>query len=154
MSGPHVYVGIDPGCSGGIAIKSQDGWELFSLKEPGNDVVALKRALALSDSSGAPLLAVLEEVGGFIGKPQPGSAMFKFGTSYGRAQGILEALHIPYRLVKPQRWQTGISGVAGLKGAERKRALCAEARRRHPDIKVTMMTCDSILLADFASSLP
>ena len=157
MSAPTIYVGIDPGAKGAIAMCCLEyGHRVFKLsaklddgRQP--DIVLAHRLLTTHRAFGQPVVAYLEEVGGFIaGRPAPGSAMFNFGTGYGRIQGAFEALGLPYRLVRPQVWQKGISGVAGLQGKDRKRALCAEARRLYPDLNPTLETCDAILLMHYA----
>jgi hypothetical protein len=56
---------------------------------------------------------------------------------------------MPLRLVRPQEWQQGLSGVGKLKGPARKRALLAEAKRRHPSVKLTLETADAALIADY-----
>lgn len=156
MSVPTIYVGIDPGAKGAIAICGDCKHHVFRLGAKTDDGTPPDTAFALylralHESTGQPVVAYLEEVGGFIaGRPAPGSAMFNFGTGYGRIQGAFEALSLPYRLVRPQVWQKGISGVAGLQGKDRKRALCAEARRLYPDLNPTLETCDAILLMHYA----
>ena len=156
MSVPTIYVGIDPGAKGAIAMCAEGEHRVFRLGAKTDDGAPPDTAFALylrarHEHSGQPIVAYLEEVGGFIaGRPAPGSAMFNFGTGYGRIQGAFEALSLPYRLVRPQVWQKGISGVAGLQGKDRKRALCAEARRLYPDLNPTLETCDAILLMHYA----
>lgn len=155
MSGPTIYVGIDPGAKGALALVGPNGHEVFNFASKHDDgpadVSAVRRIKKLAEESGMPVVVMLEEVGGFIaGRPAPGSAMFNFGTSFGRLQGALEMADIGYRLVRPQVWQKGISRVAGLQGADRKRALQAEALRLYPALKPTLATCDAILLMDYA----
>lgn len=106
---------------------------------------------ALAGCNPAEAIIYLEKVGGFIaGKSLPGSSMFKMGENFGIWQGLAMALGVRLVLVRPQDWQAGISGTTGKKGAERKRALHAEAVRRFPNFKVTLDNCDALLIADFA----
>lgn len=153
MSGPMTYVGIDPGASGCIAIQPSTGGskQLFKLDRPGEDKAALEHLVYLADGQ-QNIICFLERVGGFVGKSQPGSAMFNFGKGVGRLEGLMEAYNIPYRQVVPQVWQKGIPGIAGLEGADRKRALKAEAVRRFPNIKVTLDNCDALLILDYAKT--
>jgi hypothetical protein len=95
-------------------------------------------------------VAYIEQVGGFIGKPQPGSAMFKFGQNYGRWLGILETLEIRTVLVRPQVWQKTIGLGSTLKGPERKRALRDIAKRLYPQHGVTLANCDALLILEHA----
>jgi hypothetical protein len=95
-------------------------------------------------------VAYIEQVGGFIGKPQPGSAMFKFGQNYGRWLGILETLEIRTVLVRPQTWQKTIGLGSTLKGPDRKRALRDIAKRLYPTHNVTLANCDALLILEHA----
>jgi hypothetical protein len=152
VSGPMTYVGIDPGASGCIAVQTSLGERRqFKLDKPGADLEAFKWLKEVEDGQDN-LIVFLERVGGFVGRAQPGSAMFNFGKGVGRLEGIMEALAIPYRQVVPQVWQKGIPGVAGLDGPDRKRALRAEAVRRFPNIKVTLDNCDALLILDYAKT--
>ncbi len=76
--------------------------------------------------------------------------MFKFGTSYGRALGSLEALQIRTVLVRPQVWQKTIGLGSTLKGPQRKRALRDVAKRLYPTHKVTLANCDALLILEHA----
>jgi hypothetical protein len=76
--------------------------------------------------------------------------MFKFGTSYGRALGALEALKIRTVLVRPQVWQKTIGLGSTLKGPERKRALRDIAKRLYPSHNVTLTNCDALLILEHA----
>jgi len=164
-----VIIGVDPGKSGGLAAIHPDG----SVKHFGFETTDMHEAVlaVVQDPKWIyPLVAYVEEVGGYVGMRQPGSAMFTFGHAAGRITGILEALGIPIRLVRPQAWQKGISGVAvARKGAKAaalsagaevddasrkaksagKKELCNEARRRFPSVKVTQQNADALLIADY-----
>jgi hypothetical protein len=97
--------------------------------------------------------AAVEEVSGYIGVRQPGSAMFRFGASYGELRMALVALGIPFRVVRPQAWQKALD-IPPRKRSESKTAwknrLAAEARRRFPTSRITLATADAVLLADYA----
>lgn len=147
-----LLLAIDPGASGAIAVK-WPGKPILAYPMPDdNDLVEMMGAYqgaCLLD--GTDLVAYLEEVGGYIGKPQPGSSMFKFGSGYGFIRGVLAANRIKTVLVRPQTWQKGVSGVQSTKGPERKRALKEAAARLYPNIKVTLTNADALLIADYAS---
>jgi hypothetical protein len=76
--------------------------------------------------------------------------MFRFGEGYGFVRAIPFAYRVRVELVRPQTWQAGIPGLAGKKGVERKRALKEHAARIFPDTKVTLSTCDALLIGDWA----
>ena len=97
------------------------------------------------------VFACIEKVGGYIaGNAAPGSAMFNFGENYGFWQGMLMGLSIPLHIVTPQKWQSGLNGLAKKTGAERKRALKDCAAQMYPQCKVTLQTCDALLIAHWA----
>jgi hypothetical protein len=99
------------------------------------------------------LVCVLEEVGGFAGKAQPGSAMFRFGEHFGFIKGVVQALEIRLVMVRPQVWQKGFGlGTASAcrTKSEWKNKLKAEAQRRFPQLNVTLKTADALLILEHA----
>lgn len=98
-----IYIGIDPGKDGALAIISEDG---LSEAIP-YDTQAYKSALS---GLQGPSVAVLEHVNAM---PKQGvTSMFNFGEGFGYLKGLLDAYGIPYELVRPQKWKKefGISG--------------------------------------------
>ena len=145
---------IDPGVSGGIAFRAFGKTVCHPMPDTEGDRLELIRAFKrTAEVEGADCLCVLEEVNGFVGKAQPGSAMFKFGEGYGFLKGVVQALGIRLVLVRPQVWQR----VFGLGTASRcasksesKNKLKAEAQRRFPELTVTLQTADALLILDWA----
>jgi hypothetical protein len=116
----------------------------------------VKRAAELeSQPQGADVVCVLEKVGGFAGKAQPGSAMFRFGEHFGFIKGVVQALEIRLVLVRPQVWQKGF-GLGTASGCasktEWKNKLKAEAQRRFPQLPVTLKTADALLILEHSIS--
>jgi hypothetical protein len=147
-----LLLGIDPGASGAIAVKWPDKPILAYPMPDDPDLVEMLAAYySTALLEGYDLVAFLEEVGGYIGKPTPGNAMFNFGNGYGFIRGVLAANRIKTVLVRPQTWQKGVSGVQSTKGPERKRALKEAAARLYPNIKVTLTNADALLIADYGS---
>lgn len=145
MSTRPLIIGVDPGASGGFAEIWPDGKvDTFPMFAE-DDMRDYFKAITQFNLP----VCYLELVSGFIGKAQPGSHMFKFGNGYGYIRGLLAANHIKTVLVRPQEWQKGVPGAAGLKGPDRKRALKEEAARLFPQIKVTLSTADALLIADY-----
>ena len=147
-----LIIAIDPGASGAFAVK-WPGRPILTYSMP-DDAEMAEILGAYKDACNLEkleLVAYLEEVGGYIGKPTPGSAMFNFGNGYGFIRGVLAANYIKTVLVRPQTWQKGVSGVQSTKGPERKRALKEAAARLYPNIKVTLGNADALLIADYAS---
>ena len=142
-----IYLGIDPGTSGGMAAMYANG-ALIKAVAWSSESEAVDFISNLQGDELGLVEAVIERVGGFIkGNPAPGSAMFRFGESFGWLRGFLAGSRIAYCTVRPQDWQKGL-GVIGEKAA-RKRSLRDIASQRFPDAKPTLKTADAILLADW-----
>ena len=148
------YIGIDPGASGGLAIIGlgrMDGVWLKPMPKTERDVYEW---LALElPSEENHLFAVIEKVGGYVGgNGQPGSAMFKFGMSYGGLRMALIANGIPFDEIAPRTWQKAF-GVAPRKKTESKsqfkNRLKAKAQQLFPNQKITLATADALLLAEY-----
>lgn len=91
-----VYIGIDPGKSGALAVISDDG----SVSIVPFDPETYKETLRYASG---PTRAVLEHV---TAMPKQGvTSMFHFGENFGYIKGLLEAFQIPYELVRPQKWK-------------------------------------------------
>jgi hypothetical protein len=165
-----VYLGIDPGMSGGLAVIRGGKVEAVAMPATEKDIW-----LWLSMSA-APAFAVIEKVQGYIGVGHPGSGMFKFGANYGGLRMALIAAGIPFDEVTPQRWQKvlGISPrkkhnrtikvvakkgkrkgrlidkkVGGETDSQFKGRLRAKAQQIFPSEKVTLATADALLLAHY-----
>ena len=146
-----VKIAIDPGKSGGIAIRYADGRvALHAMPDTETELMETLKSEAMNAySEGCKPECVLERVGGFAGKGQPGSAMFTFGRGVGVIVGLLLAYQIPFREVRPQDWQkaVGAGTTSGRSKAQWKRHLCDLARKRFPTTKgITLKTCDALLM--------
>jgi crossover junction endodeoxyribonuclease RuvC len=151
-----TIVAIDPGLSGGIVIYGRGKTECHAMPGTQGDLLALLRDVKqAADIEGDELVCVLEEVSGFAGKAQPGSAMFRFGEHFGFVKGVVQALGIRLVLVRPQVWQKGFGlGTASAcrSKTEWKNKLKAEAQRRFPHLNVTLKTADALLILEYAVS--
>jgi crossover junction endodeoxyribonuclease RuvC len=123
-----IYIGIDPGLSGAIAVFDMDAGHLSIIDMPvvevernGKKKRELSPAMLANVLSliGKPSTALVERVGAMPG--QGVSSVFSFGRSLGTIEGALAALQIPMTLVPPQQWQKGC-GVRGGKDGSRQRA--------------------------------
>jgi len=148
-----TIISIDPGAAGGVAVSASGIVVCHPMPETQGDVLELIRDIKrAADVEGASCVCVLEEVGGFVGKHQPGSAMFKFGEGYGFVKGSVQALGIRLELVRPQVWQKTFGlGTASrcASKSEWKNKLKAEAQRRFPDLRVTHKTADALLILEW-----
>jgi hypothetical protein len=173
-------IAIDPGASGGLAIQHGSRVEIHKMPETPKDICDLLLAAQTEALAGAfspeggngRIKCYIEEVSGFAGVGQPGSAMFNFGRGFGNIEGMLVALQIPFELVRPQKWMKalalGTSGVVratpGMTVEDRKSLATANARRKtewknklkehaqrlYPHLKITLATSDALLLLEYA----
>lgn len=91
-----IYIGIDPGKNGGLAILQGEEVQTFRYDRDTYRCV-------LSDLRGETAVCCLEHVSAMPG--QGVTSMFHFGEGFGWLQGMLEAYEIPYELVRPQKWK-------------------------------------------------
>ncbi len=150
---PAIYIGIDPGASGGLAFIYNDQVTAFSMPKTERDIWdAVYDELAATDAD-TRRFAVIERVGGFIaGNPSPGSAMFKFGHSYGGLRMALVGNDVPFDDVTPQKWQKALGITPRNKEESKpqfKNRLKARAQLLFPKLRVTLDTADALLLAEF-----
>jgi len=93
---------------------------------------------------------IIEEVGGYIGRPQPGSAMFTFGRNFGFLLGVLTCLSARIVLVRPQKWQSFLSlGTSDGNKTKWKNKLKSKAQNLYPDLDVTLAIADALLLLEY-----
>jgi hypothetical protein len=145
-----TYVGIDPGASGGLAGIYNEVTDVKPMPRTLRDVWEWFEWLKLSP---APVFAYLEKVQGYIGIEQPGNAAFKFGRSFGILEMALTAAGIPFEEVPPQRWQKGLGITPRRKDETKtqfKNRLKQHAQNLFPEVKLTLATCDALLLAEYA----
>lgn len=142
----ETILAIDPGINGGIVYSPLAGKDPVAMRMPEtvHDLVDVLKSASFEK----PVRAVVELVGGYIGKAQPASSAFVFGEGYGKIQGVLAALEIPFDLVRPQAWQKALSlGTStGMSKTAWKGKLRAKAQQLYPGIKVTLATADALLI--------
>ena len=137
-----IYIGIDPGKSGGICFINGD--EIKSFKCPKTTHDMTEELILAKNIKGCT--AIVEKVWSFPG--QGVKSVFNFGYNYGLWIGILSALKIPYILVPANKWMRYYS-VPKLEKKDRKNYLKQLAQQMHPDHKVTLYNADAILLANY-----
>lgn len=93
-----IYIGIDPGKNGAIAIM-KDG-EITTHVFDETAYIGLLRCVAEGEELAG---CCLERVGAMPGQGVTG--MFNFGMNFGFIQGALSAFEIPYELIRPQTWK-------------------------------------------------
>jgi len=133
-----VFLGIDPGQSGGIA-RIQDGKaQAWAMPGTERDILDLLRELSVQ-----PCRAILEKVG-----PMPKQGVVSVWGFSGSYHGLRMALHacdIPFEMVPPGVWQRGLGCLTkGDKNITKRRA-----QELYPYLKITHTIADALLLATF-----
>jgi hypothetical protein len=117
-----IYIGIDPGLSGAVAVITPDYNIVYDTptvlvegEKTKHKYIVPAMALLLKPYSmgcrGVEVLAILENVHSM---PKQGVASsFCFGEGKGMWEGILAAFEIPMELVSPQRWKKAIMADQG-----------------------------------------
>lgn len=143
-----MVLAIDPGKNGALVWAGRDcGAVVEKMPSTEGDCVDLIRGISAA-APGEERVCYIEKVGGFIhGKKLPGSAMFNFGHGRGVLVGALMAFGWRVIEVTPQKWQ-GWLGIGKVGGDKHK--LKAEAQRRFPDVEVTLVNADALLIFDYA----
>ena len=116
-----IYIGIDPGKAGALAIINGDDVEIIPFDEE-------EYIKALEKYSFYRKACVLEHVSAMPG--QGVTSMFNFGANFGWIQGVLQALSVPYELVRPQKWKKEFS-ITGDKNSS-----IAVCKRLFPDVSL------------------
>jgi len=144
VEGPNLFIGIDPGKSGGIC--ATNGTISICSKCPGTvaDMVGVLSAMLDIDSNP---MCVIESVHSMPG--QGVASTFTFGTNYGMWLGILASLQVPYIQVTPSKWM-GIYGARPKDKTARKNHLKHLAQQRYPKLSITLATADAVLLAHYS----
>lgn len=136
-----IYIGIDPGLSGGIAFIPTTGeaWA-HKMPETDRDLIDLLRD-ATRDTDARAMLELVHS------SPQMGvKSAFTFGEGFGRLGMALTALGVPYERVRPQAWQKAMGCLTkGDKNVSKRRA-----QELFPTLKVTHAIADALLIGEFA----
>jgi len=165
-----IYIGIDPGKSGGIAGLGSNGITLSS-KMPATELDILTyvqyfgtACKSLVESTGMPwkAIACIEQVRGYLGEGSeaPGKAMFNFGWNYGSVRMAVLAAGIRLEEVPPQVWQKSLSIPPRKKDKHNarkyvethtqfKNRLKGVAQRLFPNVTMTLAICDAFLIAEY-----
>lgn len=139
-----MYVGLDPGKTGAIAIL-RDGALVFDLQQAGDspDIPWLRD---IFDAVQEPFVIIERQ----IAMPKQGvSSTFTTGRNYGMLLGALAALRIPHETVHPSAWKKVVGIPAGA-GKDASRAL---AQRLFPEVDLHLIKhhgrAEALLLAEW-----
>lgn len=142
-----IFIGIDPGKSGGIAWMRDDFSKPEHVKIDGLTELDLHNVVETIVNDSPPdaneVCAVIEAVSA---SPQMGvTSAFSFGRNFGFWLGVLAGCAVPYALVRPQKWQKAM----GCMSKGDKNVTKAAAQRLYPNEKITHATADALLLATY-----
>jgi len=144
------FIGIDPGQSGGLAQLDSEG--VVSL----NPMPVTERDIFewFDPWIGEPFaypFACIEKVHAM---PQQGvSSTFKFGVGYGGLRMALIAAGVPFEEVTPRAWQKAL-GIPPRKVKRESKTLFksrlkAKAQQLFPQERITLKTCDALLIMEY-----
>lgn len=146
-----IFVGIDPGQKGGIAILSNSMNKGVLMPLYGKEIAAAALLEYINEVQGDRFVCV-EKVHAM---PKQGvSSTFKFGMGYGKILGVLECAGISHQLVTPQAWKKVV-----LAGTNRdKNAAIEFCQRMYPMIDLQPGKCrtpqdgiaDAVCIAHYA----
>lgn len=136
-----IYVGIDPGKSGSVALLNDVGTIVDVLR---NEMPLYELATKIASAvRGFHATALIEKVNAM---PKQGvSSTFKFGESFGQLQGVIAACGIPCEFVLPRRWQQKMGCLSG----GDKNVTKARAMAIWPMQKITHKEADALLIAEY-----
>lgn len=97
-----IYLGIDPGSDGYLAVIDNGEYRFLPIE----DTPMLEIGKFVGEFRDTQCVAVLEDVHSVFGSSAQGT--FNFGLSKGFLLGLLIAHRIPYVLVAPKDWQSGV----------------------------------------------
>lgn len=143
------WLGIDPGSKGCASLLYPDGSVNYFRLNKATEKDIWEWVWFYSQSI---KVALIEQVSGYAGEKQPGSAMFNFGWGYGNLRMAIIGNGIRLEQVTPQRWQKLF--VATKKPNEskdqHKKKLKSKAQQLFPNESVIGDTADSLLIAEYA----
>ena len=141
----RIFIGIDPGKSGGIGVIYNDKYYVRpcpnTISEMADELILIKEM-----APDIPMYAAIELVHSM---PKQGvKSVWTFGKNYGQWLGILATLKIPYIEVTPHKWMKYF-GTPKTSKKERKNHLKHLAQQRYPEIKITLKVADAMLIATY-----
>lgn len=141
-----IYLGVDPGCNGGLAWLDEGGSLLECIKMPSTPEDVLT---ALGSYDCESVVCFMEKVGGIPG--QGAASSFTFGKGYGELTMALLAKGISTTLISPAKWQKhfNLSGKKGESKTSHKNRIKAWAQQRFPKQKVTLWAADALAIASY-----
>lgn len=146
-----IYIGIDPGVTGGIAALLGDGSVLLAAKMPETDKDIYDLLSQLPINRGVmdtERHAMLERVnaGAFrLGGKMGVTSAFTFGGIYRALAMALTAAGIPFDRVMPMKWQQYM----GCRSHGDKNVTKRRAQELWPRFTITHAVADALLIAEY-----
>jgi hypothetical protein len=142
-----IFLGIDPGVSGGVAVVDEDEQivRIDKFKDlTGKDTADLIKNIILATPTGAECFAVLELVG--VMPKQGISSAGKFMRHYGNLEAMLWAHCVKFEYVTPGKWQKEM----GCLTHGNKNITKSKAQHMFPLQFVTHAIADAMILSAYA----
>jgi len=141
-----VYIGIDPGADGAIALLASDG-RVMSITDMPPHAVTIREILECVQADKYVAIEAQQAMPG-----QGVTSMFSLGQRYGLLTGLLIGLQIPFEPVRPQAWMRSL----GIPPKSDKRAHVERALSLFPTAEVKGPRggmkdgrADALLIAEF-----
>lgn len=152
---PPVIVAIDPGASGGIAIQNVSV-TCQPMPKSVTDIITILKDVSME--ANGDVLVVIEDVPKFVaGMQTSSSAMATLHANVGYIKGVVDALGLRLKEIKPRQWQQAVgAGEKKLHGNRWKAHLKDLAIRRYPHLgkAVTLKTADALLILSAITDSP
>ena len=148
------HLAIDPGASGAYAIRYPDGTtEAHPFTCDSDFLSTMSNLASRAKQEHHSVTCTIEQVGGYVGKAQPGSSMFNFGRNFGYVLGVCQAFGFQIILTRPQVWQKAFPTKTkkNQNSAQHKRELKDHATRLYPALKPTLKTADALLILHYST---
>ena len=146
--GGNIIVGIDCGVNGGIAYYLPVKKEAYAIPMP-STIKDMECALSFAQHNS---IVYVEDVPPFVGANRPAARIFKLAKNYGIILGLLEALEMKYKLVRPAVWMKAIGAGKRKEHANEnkwKNHLKDLAKDYFPSVKATLKTADALLILEY-----
>lgn len=151
-----VFIGIDPGEKGGIAVLDKGSNVLDIVKMPVTPQDILQYISEWKDNDEYVVHCALEDVG----KGMPGQssvATAKLARHCGHLEMVLLAKEVKTVYVTPKKWQKEyqLGSSKGYTKTQWKNKLKAKAQQLFPELgkKVTLAVSDALLIAEYCKRL-
>ena len=146
-----IFVGIDPGKNGGVAVINEipnyENTVSFRCPKTPDKMAYTLVSTIPADVSYEDVLVSVEHVHAM---PNNGVvSMFSFGQNLGQWEGILGAFELDVTYAGPRTWMQHYDCKPKMDKKDRKRYLRGIAENLFPNIKMTFNISDALLIANY-----